>query len=343
MILVITISFHFSLNNTNPLVYGMDINNYPTVENKTKLFLQKLQQSGGPPLYTLTPTEARNVLSGLQAGPIEKLPAEIENKTIPGGPNGEISIQIVKPQGSGNETLPVVMYFHGGGWVLGGFDTHERLLRELANGAHAAIVFVNYTLSPEAKYPINLEEAYTATKWIAENGQTLNLNSSRLIVSGDSVGGNMATAVTLLAKERGGPPITFQLLFYPITDANFNTSYNTYQEGYFLTREAMKWFWDNYLSNDTNRKEPTVSPLQASIEQLRGLPPALIIVGENDVLPDEGEPYAHKLMQTGVPTTATRYLGTIHDFMMLNPITDTPAARGAIDQAVHTLKEVFSK
>ncbi|MGH9982084.1 MAG: alpha/beta hydrolase fold domain-containing protein, partial [Nitrososphaeraceae archaeon] len=137
----------------------MDTNNYPTVENKTKLFLEKLQQSGGPPLYTLTPTEARNVLSGLQADPIEKLPAEIENKTIPGGPNGEISIQIVRPQGSDNETLPVVMYTHGGGWVLGNFNTHERLLRELANGAHAAIVFVNYTLSPEAKYPQSLEEA----------------------------------------------------------------------------------------------------------------------------------------------------------------------------------------
>jgi acetyl esterase/lipase len=154
----------------------------------------------------------------------------------------------------------------------------------------------------------------------------------------------MATAVTLLAKERRGPPITFQLLFYPVTDANFNTSsYNTYQEGYFLTREAMKWFWDNYLSNDTNRKEQTVSPLQASVEQLSGLPPALIIVGENDVLRDEGEAYAHKLMQAGVPTTATRYLGTIHDFMMLNPITDTPAARGAIDQASHTLKKVLSE
>ena len=262
----------------------MEAYNYSTVENNTKLFLEKLQQIGGPPLYTLTPSEARNVLSGLQAGPIEKLTAEIENKTIPAGPKGEIFIQIVKPQGSGNETLPVIMYFHGGGWVLGGFDTHERLLRELANGAHAAIVFVNYTRSPEAKYPIPLEEAYAATKWISENGQDSNLDSSRLVVAGDSVGGNMATALALLAKERGGPSITFQLLFYPVTDTNLDTpSYLAYKEGYFLTREAMKWFWDNYLSNDTNRKEPTVSPLQASVEQLSGLPPVLIIVGENDV------------------------------------------------------------
>ena len=328
----------------------MESFNYSTVEKNTKLFLEKLQQSGGPPIYTLTPTEARKVLSGLQASSLEKVPpaenppAEIENKTIPGGPNGEISIQLIKPQGNGNKTLPVVMYFHGGGWVLGGFDTHERLLRELANGADAAVIFVNYTPSPEAKYPIPVEEAYAATKWVAENGQTLNLDSSRLVVAGDSVGGNMATVVALLAQERGGPHITFQLLFYPVTDANFDTtSYLKYQEGYWLTREAMKWFWDNYLSNDTNRKEPTVSPLQASIDQLSKLPPALIIVGENDVLRDEGEAYAHKLMQAGVPTTATRYLGTIHDFVMLNAITDTPAPRGAIDQASHTLKEVLSK
>ena len=344
------ISGSFYLNNNIPLVYGMESSNYSTVEKNTKLFLEKIQQSGGPPIYTLTPTEARKILSGLQASSLEKVPpadnppAEIENKTIPGGPNGEISIQIVKPQGSDNKTLPVVMYFHGGGWVLGGFDTHERLIRELANGADAAIVFVNYTPSPEAKYPIAIEEAYAATKWIAENDQSLNLNSSHLVVAGDSVGGNMATVVALLAQERGGPHITFQLLFYPVTDTNFDTpSYLKYQEGYWLAREGMKWFWDNYLSNDTNRKEPTVSPLQASINQLTKLPPALIIVGENDVLRDEGEAYAHKLMQAGVPTTATRYLGTIHDFVMLNPITDTPAARGAIDQASHTLKEVLSK
>ena len=190
------------------------------------------------------------------------------------------------------------MYFHGGGWVLGGFDTHERLIREITNSAHTAVIFVDYTRPPEVKYPIPLEEAYAATKWISENGQTLNLDSSRLAVAGDSVGGNMATAVALLTKERGGPSIIFQLLFYPVTDANFDTaSYISYQEGYFLTREAMKWFWNNYLSNDTNRKEPTVSPLKASLEQLSGLPPTLIIVGENDVLRDEGEAYAHKLMQ----------------------------------------------
>lgn len=317
--------------------------NYSTVEPKTRQFLKLLQHNGGPPLYTLTPNEARVILSNLQSSPVQKLHAEIENQIILDGPNGELSIKIVRPHGSSNETLPVVMYFHGGGWVLGDFDTHERLLRELANGIHAAIIFVDYTRSPESKYPIPLEEAYAATKWIAENAPKLYLDSSNIAVAGDSVGGNMATTVALLAKERGGPSIVFQLLFYPVTDANFDTAtYISYQEGYFLTREAMKWFWNNYLSNDTNRKEPTVSPLQASLEQLHGLPPALIIVGENDVLRDEGEAYAHKLMQAGVTVTATRYLGTIHDFVMLNPITDTPAARGAIDQASHTLKKIFS-
>jgi acetyl esterase len=316
---------------------------YSGVEKNTRAFLESLQQNPGPPLYKLSPQQARAVLSGLQAGHVEKLPADIEDRTIPGGPIGEVSIRIIRPSNNAKATLPVVMYFHGGGWVLGGPDTHDRLVKELANGAHAAIVFVNYTPSPEAKYPVPIEQAYVATKWVAENGHTMNVDPSRLAVVGDSVGGNMAAAVTLLAKERGGvPKINYQVLFYPVTDANFDThSYNAYPDGYFLTREGMKWFWDNYTSNQTNRKEPTVSPLQASIEQLKGLPPALIINGEFDVLRDEGEAYAHKLIEAGVPVTGVRYHGTIHDFVMLNPITNTPAPRGAIGQASQVLKEVL--
>jgi acetyl esterase len=255
----------------------------------------------------------------------------------------EISITIVRPPDSSNQTLPVVMFFHGGGWVLGGFDTHERLVRELANKANVAVVFVNYTPSPEAKYPVALEQAYAATKWVAQNGQNIQVNSSRLAVVGDSVGGNIAAALTLLAKERGGPPIVFQLLFYPVTNASSDTSsYMKYQEGYWLTREAMRWFWNNYTSNQTNLKELTVSPLQASLEHLKGLPPALIINGENDVLRDEGESYALKLLEAGVRVTAVRYHGTIHDFVMLNAITDDPAPLGAIEQASHMLKNVLS-
>lgn len=318
---------------------------YSELELNTRAFLDNLRQKGGQPIYALSSYDARAVLSGLQASiPIKKLPAVIENRTISGGPSGrDISITIVRPENSSNETLPVVMFFHGGGWILGGFDTHERLVRELANNANAAIVFLNYTPSPEAKYPVSLEQAYTATKWVSENGQAIHVDSSRLAVVGDSVGGNMTAAFTILAKERGGPPITFQVLFYPVTDANFNTSsYMKYQEGYWLTREAMKWFWDNYTSSETNRKEPTVSPLQASIEQLEGLPPALVINGENDVLCDEGEAYARKLLEAGVRVTAVRYHGTIHDFVMLNAITDDPAPRGAIDQASNMLKRALS-
>jgi acetyl esterase/lipase len=323
----------------------MNTSSFKGVEQHTRAFLESLQQNPGPPLYTLSPEQARDVLSGLQVSiPVKKLPADIEDRTVPGGPNGtDISIQIVRPPGGSNETLPVVIYLHGGGWVLGNFDTHERLVRELANSVHAAFVFVNYTPSPEAKYPVSLEQAYAATKWVAQNGQTINVDSSRLAVVGDSVGGNMAAALTLLAKERAGPKIIFQVLFYPVTDASFDTaSYDAFQEDYFLTRKNMKWFWDNYTSDKTNRKEPTVSPLQASVEQLKGLPPALIINGEFDVLRDEGEAYAHKLIEAGVPVTGVRYHGTIHDFVMLNPITDTPPVRAAIEQASHMLKKILS-
>lgn len=323
----------------------MNTSSFKGVEQRTRTFLESLQQNPGPPLYTLSPEQARAVLSGLQASiPVKKLPADIEDRAVPGGPdNTDISIQIVRPPGGSNETLPVVIYLHGGGWVLGNFDTHERLVRELANSVHAAFVFVNYTPSPEAKYPVALEQAYAATKWVAQNGQTINVDSSRLAVVGDSVGGNMAAALTLLAKERAGPKIIFQVLFYPVTNASFDTaSYDAFQEDYFLTRKNMKWFWDNYTSDNTNRKEPTVSPLQASVEQLKGLPPALIINGEFDVLRDEGEAYAHKLIEAGVPVTGVRYHGTIHDFVMLNPITDTPPVRGAIEQASHMLKKILS-
>jgi acetyl esterase len=202
---------------------------YSRVEQNTRAFLEGLQKNSGPPIYKLSPEQARNVLSSVQAAPIEKLDADIENRSIPGGLTGELSVQIVRPPDSHNTILPVVVYFHGGGWVLGGSDTHDRWKRELANGAQVAIVFVNYTPSPEAKYPVPLEQAYAAAKWVAENGQTINVDPTRLAVAGDSVGGNMAIAVTLLAKERGGPKIKFQVLFYPVTDANFDTpSYMEY-------------------------------------------------------------------------------------------------------------------
>ena len=318
---------------------------FSELEHDARALLTDLQKQGGPPIYTLSPDQARGVLSGLQASsPVQKLPADVDNRTIPGGSNSkDVSITIVRPQNSRNDTLPVVVFTHGGGWVLGGFDTHERLVREIANKANVAVVFVNYTLSPEGKYPVALEQAYATANWVARNGKSINVDSSRLAVVGDSVGGNLTAALTLLAKERGGPSIKFQVLFYPVTDANFDTpSYEKYEQGYWLTREGMKWFWNNYTSKETNRKEPTVSPLQASKEQLSGLPSALIINGENDVLCDEGEAYALKLLEAGVRVTAVRYHGTIHDFVMLDAITNDPAPRGAIEQASQMLKQVLS-
>ena len=298
----------------------------PTVEPETQRFLDTLQAAGGPPIYKLSPTDARGVLSCAQAGDADKMPADIEDRVLPVGPNGQTRIRIIRPAGV-KDVLPLVMYFHGGGWVLGDKDTHDRLVREIANGARAAVVFVDYDLAPEAKYPMAIEQAYEATKFVTEHANDFKINPDHLAVVGDSVGGNLAAVVALMAKERGGPKIDLQVLFYPVTDANFETAlYNEFADGPWLTKPAMKWFWDAYLPDEAARKEPHTSPLQASLEQLRGLPPALVITDENDVLRDEGEAYARKLAQADVKVTAVRYLGTIHDFVMLNAITDTPAA-----------------
>jgi acetyl esterase len=295
----------------------------------------------GPPLSTLSPADARAVLDGLQAGDKTMVTAEVEPHMIPGGPSGEISITVVRPVECAGR-LPVVVYLHGGGWVLGNFATHERLMRELAVRTRAAMVFVHYSRSPEVRYPTAIEEAYAATKWVAERGVELGLNGRRLAIAGDSAGGNMTAVVTLLAKERGGPRICFQALFYPVTDAGMDTdSYKEFAEGPWLTRASMEWFWDAYCPDMTQRCEPTLSPLRASLEQLSGLPPALVITAEADVLRDEGEAYARKLRQAGVDLTAVRYAGIIHDFMMLNALADTNAARSAVDEAAQALKTVL--
>lgn len=312
------------------------------LEKKTQRFIDQLTAKGGPPLYKLSIREARKVLDTLQASPVEKLPVKMDDKLIPGDGKEKISIRIIRPVESVGK-LPVVMYFHGGGWILGNKDTHDRLVREIAVGSNCAVVFVNYTPSPEAKFPIAIEQAYAATKYIAEHGKDFNLDSSRLAIFGDSVGGNMAAVVALLAKERGGPKIQTQVLFYPVTDANFNTpSYKELADGPWLTKAAMEWFWNAYEPDLAARKKHTVSPLHASIEQLKHLPPALIVT-DDDVLRDEGQAYAFKLMQADVEVTAVHYFGTIHDFAMLNALKDTPAARSAIALATTHLQKVFKE
>lgn len=307
------------------------------VEKDTREFLKAVHGNSGPQIYELSIEDARQVLINAQTGDYKKLPVDIEERDIT--QNGKtVSIRVIKPKNAKGK-LPVLMYFHGGGWILGNAFTHDRLVRELAVKSNIAVVFVNYTPTPEALYPVANEEAYAATQWVKENGASLGLDVSKLAVGGDSVGGNMAIAVTLMAKERRGPKIDFQLLFYPVTDASFNTaSYQQFANGHFLTLNAMIWFWNAYAPNKDMRSQITASPLQADIEQLKGLPEALIITAENDVLRDEGEAYAKKLNAAGVKVTSTRYIGTIHDFVMLNPITNTPAPRAAIEQATAALK-----
>src|SRR5215813_13305624 len=282
--------------------------NKPVLDPTTQAFVDALEAQGGKPLYTLSYEDARKVLEDAQAINVKKLPADIEEKVFPGGPTGEVSVRIYRPPNSKGH-LPTVMYFHGGGWVLGSKDTHDRLLRDLTNGAQAAFVFVNYTPSPEAQYPVPIEQDYAAAKYIAEHGSEFGLDSSRLAVAGDSVGGNMVAVVTQLAQERKGPAIRYQVLFYPVTDARMNTgSYGEFAGGPWLTKPAMEWFWDAYAPNKEDRNKVTTSPLNATADQLKGLPPALVIVDENDVLRDEGEAYARKLTEAGVDVTAARFL-----------------------------------
>ncbi len=313
-----------------------------SLEPGTQKFIDAVTAQGGPPLYTLTKEDARKVLEDAQAIPVTKLDADVEDVVLPTGPSGQVSVRIFRPV-SAKGPLPAVMYFHGGGWILGSRNTHDRLLRDLVNLAPAAFVFVNYTPSPEAQYPVPLEECYAAARYIAEHGPDFNIDSTRLAVMGDSVGGYLAAAVTLLAKQRTAPSITFQVLCYPVTDTDFSReSYLTFANGPWLTRPAMQWFWDNYAPNLQDRKQITASPVQASQAELAGLPPALVIVDENDVLRDEGEEYAMKLSEAGVEVIAVRYLATIHDFMMLNGLAATPATRSAIELAAGTLRKALS-
>ncbi|MEW7858135.1 alpha/beta hydrolase [Pseudomonas chlororaphis] len=309
------------------------------VEHNTQAFLDALNAGGGKPMEQMTPKEARAVLAGAQAGVKLTLPkADISQKTI--DVDGQaISLTIVRPAGV-KGTLPVFMFFHGGGWVLGDFPTHERLVRDLVVGSGAAAVFVNYTPSPEAHYPVAINQAYAATRWVAEHGQEINVDGKRLAVAGNSVGGNMAAVVSLMAKDKGTPAIRFQLLLWPVTDANFETaSYNQYAEGHFLSKNMMKWFWDNYTTDARQRNEIYASPLRATSTQLKGLPPALIQTAGADVLRDEGEAYARKLDEAGVTVTSVRYNGMIHDYGLLNVVSQVPAVRSALLQASEELKQ----
>lgn len=310
----------------------------PGVERTTQGFLDALAASGGQPLESLSPKDARAVLVGAQAGvKVDVSGIVVDTKVIQVN-SQSLTLKVVRPEGA-RGILPGFMFFHGGGWVLGDYPTHERLIRDLVVGSGAAAIYVDYTPSPEAKYPTAINQAYAATKWVADNGSQIGVDGSRLAVAGNSVGGNMAAVVAIKAKEAGTPKLRAQVLLWPVTDANFNNaSYNQFAEGHFLTRGMMEWFWDNYTTDPKQRNEIHASPLRASLEQLKGLPPALVQTAEMDVLRDEGEAYARRLNAAGVPVTAVRYNGMIHDYGLLNVVAEVPAVRTALDQAAQTLK-----
>ena len=311
----------------------------PGVEHNTQAFLQALEAGGGQPLETLSPKDARAVLVGAQASvKVDLSGVTVSEKTIEAA-GQSIPLTIVRPEGIEGE-LPVFMFFHGGGWVLGDYPTHARLIRDLVVNSGAVAVYVGYTPSPEAQYPTAIDQAYAATRWVGEHGKEIQVDSSRLAVAGNSVGGNMAAVVALKAKEAGTPKLSFQLLLWPVTDANLETaSYNQFAQGHFLTKPLMKWFWDNYTTDPKQRAERFASPLQATTEQLKGLPPTLIQTAEFDVLRDEGEAYARKLDAAGVTVTAVRYNGMIHDYGLLNPLAHIPAVQAALRQAGAELKQ----
>ncbi|HEX2313264.1 MAG TPA: alpha/beta hydrolase [Thermomonospora sp.] len=319
-----------------------------TTATRHKVVLEKAAQdfadanSEHPFIYELPPEQGRQVLEDLQSDPnVPKPDIDEEWIQVQGGPTGVVPVRIIKPKGV-TGTLPVVFYVHGAGWVFGSAHTHDRLCRELAVRSHAAVVFPEYDRAPEARYPTQIEQNYTAARWVMEHGSEKSLDASRMAVCGDSVGGNMSTVLSLMAKERGDVNLLCQVLFYPVTNADFDTeSYHQFATGYYLNRDGMKWFWDQYTTDPQQRADIHASPLRASTEQLRGLPPALVLTGEADVLRDEGEAYAAKLREAGVDVTAVRLAGVIHDFAMIDLLRDTNANKAAMELATTALREVL--
>jgi acetyl esterase/lipase len=316
--------------------------NDPLIFKDVRAFLKGLNSGTGKPVEALSPLDARQVLTDAQDSVTVDY-SGIEESELTIVQNGEeVMLHIIKPVGVGINA-PVFLFIHGGGWVLGDYHTHRRIVRDLVVLTGAVCVFPAYTPSPEAQYPVAIRQIFATLKWVAGYGNEIGVDGNNLAVVGNSVGGNMAASVALMAKKKNGPAIKLQVLLWPVTDANFQTdSYKKFGEGRFLTRNMMKWFWDQYLPEKKAREDIYASPLQATTEQLKGLPPALIQTAENDVLRDEGEAYARKLDEAGVPVTLTRYGGLIHDYGLLNPLADIPAVKTALLQAATVIRETLN-
>ena len=313
----------------------------PHLDSGTKAVL-KVLNSGGAPVESLSKEDARNVLVTVQNSVKVDLSGIEESEKTINADGYTVKLNIVRPEGA-TETLPVFIFIHGGGWILGDYPTHKRMVRDLVVLSGAAAVFVNYTPSPEAQYPQAINEIYAATKWVAEHGSEINVDGKRLAVVGNSVGGNMTGVTALMAKEKGGPDIKLQILMWPVTDTNFETeSYQKYGEDRFLSTSLMKWMFDQYTTDADERKEPHLAILRNSVDNLKGLPPALIQVAENDILRDEGEAYGRKLDEAGVKVTTVRYNGMIHDFGLLNPLAELPTVRSLFEHAAAELKKYLA-
>lgn len=308
------------------------------LDRDTRAFLDSLPP---PACVPLSVEEMRERESQMQSFDVVKPRADVEDGVVE-SLGHQINVRVVKPLGWKNGPLPVALFVHGGGWVVGGKDTHDRLARDIAHGAEVAVVLVDYSRSPEARYPVAVEEVYAALAWVRGNGRSIALDPTRVALVGDSAGGNIVAAVTLLGRTRGGPTADLQVLLCPATDTSFTQpSYSEFADGYFLTREGLQWAWEQYVPERSARAASTVAPLRAPESDLEGLPPALIITAEYDILRDEGEAYARRLTAAGVRVTATRYLGTIHAFAVLNPLAHTPAARAAVAQIADTLRDAL--
>lgn len=310
----------------------------PHLSPAVKGFLRPLN-AGGPSVESLSELNARTVLVNLQASvPVDLSGIDESEKTITQD-GYTLKLTIVRPKEK-KKKLPVFIFTHGGGWILGDYPTHKRLVRDLVVASEYAAVFVNYTLSPEAHYPQAINEIYAAAKWVSEHGDEINVDGKNMAAVGNSAGGNMTAALCMMAKDKGGPVIKLQILMWPATDASFSEdSYEKYGQQRFLTLPLMKWSWDRYIMDPKQRMEKYASPLQASLEELRDLPPTLIQVAENDILRDEGEAYGRKLEQAGVKVLSVRYNGMIHDFGMLNGLAETAQVKGLIELAAAELKK----
>lgn len=315
----------------------------PNLTTKTEEFVSMLEEQDDEPLYKMTPENARRFLNNLQEKTHKEIEADVTDMNIFTETADNVDIRVVRPKGN-TEKLPVILYIHGGGWVLGGKESFDMLIRKLAVCTNSVVIFPAYALSPEVHYPVAFNQIYGVLEYVFENPEQFNIDENRIAIAGDSAGANMAAVTALKAKNENGPKILFECLFYPVTNADMDTkSYDLFKDGPWLTKKAMEWFWDAYVPDKKLRDDAYISPLKAEEEDLAGFPPTLIITAENDVLRDEGEAFARKLDTAGVEVLNVRVNGTIHDFVLLNALADTQPAKGALSLACKMLKKALYK